>query len=302
MTSVSLRGLRSLMLTLALFIIPGLLTACDTNSDLSRESAVKFLRDNGFTRLADLITTAGLEGTLDAATTLTLFAPTNAAFDAIPADELAEVASDLDLLRTVLRYHLVNNKLLAAAVLESDTLTALAGGILDISVVDTVAYINASRITSTNLEAPFGVVHTIDAVLPPQLDNIVEALAGEEDFSTLVTAVTTAELVDTLSGPGPFTVFAPSNSAFAALPAGALDDLLADPEALANVLTLHVIPGRVWAHQLSEGLEVEAVNGDTLVFTLEGGAQVNGIRIVETNYNATNGVVHVIDGVLLPNV
>ena len=131
---------------------------------------------------------------------------------------------------------------------------------------------------------------------------IVDIAAGDERFTTLVAAVTAAGLVETLSGEGPFTVFAPTNDAFAALPAGTVEGLLADIPALTGVLTYHVVPGAVMAADLTEGMMAETVNGASLTFTLDGGAKVNGVNIIITDIAASNGVIHVIDAVLVPSM
>lgn len=131
---------------------------------------------------------------------------------------------------------------------------------------------------------------------------IVDIAAGDEQFSTLVTAVTEAELAETLSGEGPFTVFAPTNDAFDALPEGTLDELLADPSgALTDVLTYHVVEGAVLSGDLETG-EVPTVNGATLdvVVNDDGTVTVNGVNVVTADIEASNGVIHVIDGVLVP--
>jgi uncharacterized surface protein with fasciclin (FAS1) repeats len=137
---------------------------------------------------------------------------------------------------------------------------------------------------------------------PEDAGTIVDIAAGDEQFSTLVTAVTEAELAETLSGEGPYTVFAPTNEAFEALPAGTLDELLADPTgALADVLTYHVVEGAVLSGDLTTG-EVPTVNGATLdvVVNDDGTVTVNGVNVVTADIEASNGVIHVIDGVLVP--
>jgi uncharacterized surface protein with fasciclin (FAS1) repeats len=137
---------------------------------------------------------------------------------------------------------------------------------------------------------------------------IVDVAAGNEDFSTLVTAVTAAELVETLSGDGPFTVFAPTNEAFAALPDGTLEELTLpeNQDALTTILTYHVVAGEVMSTDLTDGQEVETVQGETLTvgvsddgvtLTDAGG---NTVNVVAADVDASNGVIHVIDGVLLP--
>ena len=134
-------------------------------------------------------------------------------------------------------------------------------------------------------------------------ETIVEIASANSDFSTLVSAVQTAGLVETLSGPGPFTVFAPTNAAFAKLPAGTLESLT--PEQLANILTYHVVAGEVLAADVKPGM-VTMVNGDTIMINVNGGkvsitdGQGNTVNVVSTDIVGSNGVIHVIDGVLLP--
>ena len=131
--------------------------------------------------------------------------------------------------------------------------------------------------------------------------NIVETAVAAGDFTTLVTAVEAADLAGTLSEDGPYTVFAPTDAAFEALPAGTLDELLADPEALANVLTYHVVDGDVMAADLSDGMEVEALNGETLTITIDGDTvKVNDATVTTADIVTSNGVIHVIDTVLVP--
>jgi uncharacterized surface protein with fasciclin (FAS1) repeats len=130
---------------------------------------------------------------------------------------------------------------------------------------------------------------------------IVDVAAGDESFSTLVAAVTAAGLVETLSGTGPFTVFAPTNDAFAALPAGVLDALLL-PEnkaLLAQILTYHVLSGMVMAADVTDS-DVATVEGQTVKLSTMGGVTVNGANVVAADVMASNGVIHAIDAVILP--
>lgn len=130
---------------------------------------------------------------------------------------------------------------------------------------------------------------------------IAELAVNTPQLSTLTTALAEAGLVETFDDSGPYTVFAPTNDAFAALPDGALDDLLADEAALTNVLTYHVVAGRLEAADLSDGQMLETLSGEQLTVDLVGDAvQVGGATVVTANVGATNGVVHLIDAVLLP--
>lgn len=132
--------------------------------------------------------------------------------------------------------------------------------------------------------------------------DIVDTAVGAGNFTTLVAAVEAAGLVETLKGEGPFTVFAPTDAAFAALPAGTVEDLLKpeNKDKLTAILTYHVVPGKVMSTDLSEGLKAATVQGGEVTITLEGGAKVNGAVISTADIEATNGVIHVIDSVILP--
>jgi len=133
--------------------------------------------------------------------------------------------------------------------------------------------------------------------------NIVENAAGSADHTTLVAAVTAAGLGETLSGAGPFTVFAPTNAAFASLPAGAVDNLL-KPEMkadLTSVLTYHVVPGAVKAADLKDGQKIKTVQGKELTVSIKDGkVMINGATVTTADVISSNGVTHVIDGVLMP--
>ena len=146
----------------------------------------------------------------------------------------------------------------------------------------------ATALTST---MAFAEAHSMD---------IVDTAAAAGSFTTLLAAAEAAGLVETLKGEGPFTVFAPTDEAFAALPAGTVEGLLADPEALAAILTYHVIAGSVMSTDLTEGMTAATVNGANVTITLEGGPKINGANIIQADVAASNGVIHIIDAVILP--
>jgi len=132
------------------------------------------------------------------------------------------------------------------------------------------------------------------------MSNIVEIASGAGTFGTLVAAVTAAGLADTLAGPGPFTVFAPTDDAFDALPEGTVASLLGDIPTLTKILTYHVVAGKVMAADLSDGLEADSLEGGKLTFHTVGGVSVNDAHITQADVEADNGVIHVIDSVLMP--
>ena len=148
--------------------------------------------------------------------------------------------------------------------------------------------------------ASFGTLAFADNHEAAAEGTILETATAAGSFTTLAAAVEAAGLTETLSGEGPFTVFAPTDEAFAALPEGTLDELLANPEQLASILTYHVVSGEVTSDQLTEGQEVTTVNGAPATITLEGGPKINGANITQPDVQASNGVIHVIDAVILP--
>ena len=137
------------------------------------------------------------------------------------------------------------------------------------------------------------------AALSVQAKDIVDTAVGAGNFKTLATALTAAGLIDTLKGPGPFTVFAPTDAAFAKIPKAQLDALLADKAKLSAVLTYHVVPGKVMAKDVKAGM-VKTVQGSSLSITTAGGVMVDGAKVTATDIVADNGVIHVIDSVVLP--
>jgi len=134
-------------------------------------------------------------------------------------------------------------------------------------------------------------------------NTVVDIAVGSSDHTTLVTAVTTAGLAETLSGTGPFTVFAPNNAAFAALPAGTVENLLKpeNKEKLTSILTYHVVAGNVLSSQLTDGQKVATLNGQELTVAIKNGVvTINGTKVIAADLAGSNGVVHVVEGVILP--
>jgi uncharacterized surface protein with fasciclin (FAS1) repeats len=132
------------------------------------------------------------------------------------------------------------------------------------------------------------------------MKDIVDTAVDAGTFKTLATALQAAGLVDTLKGPGPFTVFAPTDEAFAKLPAGTLDSLLKDKAKLSAVLTYHVVAGRVRAADVAGLTEAKTVEGRSLRISTNGGVKVDNANVIKTDIEASNGVIHVIDSVVVP--
>lgn len=276
-------------------------------------AAVTFASDNN--DLLDLISKPG---------SLTVFAPTNAAFDALAVELTGTpgatgaallTAENKPLLRAVLKYHVLTSEVRAADIPFGRAITSAEGSVFKIDSGSPPVIVDGrnrtARIATTDIVASNGVVHVIDKVILPADKTIVEtvqaAAAGSPaQFTILLEAVTAANLGATLSGPGPFTVFAPTDAAFAALLVE-LDvtkaELLANTALLTRVLTYHVVPARVLKAEVPVGAPITSV--ETGAFTVDASLAITDERgrkaaIVGTDIFTSNGVVHTIDKVILP--
>ena len=275
-----------------------------------------------FTTLVAAVTEAGLVDTLSGAGPFTVFAPTDDAF-AAALDALGLTAEELlasDDLAAILTYHVVAGEVDAATAISLDGQSAetVNGASIDISVVDGNVMINNATVIGADVAASNGIIHIIDTVLLPPTDDattedamaddpgtIVDVAVGAGSFTTLVAAVAEAGLVDTLSGEGPFTVFAPTDDAFAAaLDALGLtaEELLASPE-LGSILAYHVVAGEVDAATAIslDGQSAETVNGASIdISVVDGNVMINNATVIGADVAASNGIIHIIDTVLLP--
>ncbi len=256
--------------------------------------------DDRFETLVTALQAADLVETLQGEGPFTVFAPTDDAFDALPAGTLDSLLADIPALTDVLLYHVVSGKVMAADVITMTSATTVQGDDVAISVQNGDVYINDAKVIITDIDASNGVIHVIDAVLIPPED-IVDVASGDDRFETLVTALQAADLVETLQGEGPFTVFAPTDDAFDALPAGTLDSLLADIPALTDVLLYHVVSGKVMAADVITMTSATTVQGDDVAISVQNGdVYINDAKVIIADIDASNGVIHAIDAVLIP--
>jgi len=259
------------------------------------------------------VSAGGLVPTLEGPGPFTVFAPTNDAFAALPAGVLAKLLKpeNKKQLDDILTYHVVAG----AAVLSKDltngeVIKTVEGKSVTAKVGPAGVFINNAKVTAADNKASNGVVHIINAVLLPpamfagQEKNIVELAESVPSLSTLVTAVSAGGLVPTLEGPGPFTVFAPTNDAFAALPAGVLAKLLKpeNKKQLDDILTYHVVAGAaVLSKDLTNGEVIKTVEGKSVTAKVgPAGVFINNAKVTAADNKASNGVVHIINAVLLP--
>lgn len=265
--------------------------------------------DGRFETLAAALGAADLVNTLKGEGPFTVFAPTDAAFAKLPEGTVEALLDDIPTLTSILLYHVVPGDVRASVVVDLDSATTVGGEDVSIEVRGGSVYLNESaRVVQTDVVASNGVIHVIDEVIiPPSVANaptetIVEIATADERFSTLVSAVQAADLVETLSGEGPFTVFAPTDDAFAALPEGTLESLLDNIPMLQEILLYHVVAGAVRAEDVVQLSSATAAQGSEITIeVIDGGVVLNGeANVIITDIEATNGVIHVIDAVILP--
>ena len=248
---------------------------------------------------ADLVTTLQGDGPF------TVFAPTDQAFTDAGID-LSTFVTDEEIaaLADILTYHVVSGSVLSTALTDGLTATAVNGDDVTFTVNEAGVMVNDANVVTADVVASNGVVHVIDKVLMPPADlvDIPTIATGTGVHDSLVAALSKADLVTTLQGDGPFTVFAPTDEAFAA--AGIdLSTFETDEEiaTLADILTYHVVSGSVLSTALTDGMTATALNGDDVTFTVnDAGVMVNDANVVTADVVASNGVVHVIDKVLMP--
>ena len=285
------------------------------------------VEDGRFETLVAALQAADLVSTLSGEGPFTVFAPTDDAFAALPDGVVAGLLEDIPSLTEVLTYHVVSGTVLAETVVGLTSAATLQGEEVTIEVIDpnrpplTIGnvMIDGATVLITDIIGSNGVIHVIDAVILPSA--IAASLATPEDamdsmvvsktivdiavedgrFGTLVTALQAAGLVETLSGDGPFTVFAPTDDAFAALPDGVVAGLLEDIPALTDVLTYHVISGSVLAEQVVGLTSATTLQGEDVTIAVnDGSVMIDGAKVIITDIIGSNGVIHVIDAVILP--
>jgi len=278
------------------------------------------LQANGLTTLLKFVVDAGLADTLGSVEPATIFAPTNAAFAALPSDVVAALTSDPELLKNTLLYHVIPNAAIPSSALKADNKVDTATGApLRVNVYrESCVTVNGVKVIKPDVKAGSGsIVHVVEKVLPTvgKDDNIAAVLTKDGRFGTLLAAVGAADLAGAVSTTDGLTVFAPTDAAFAKIPKATLDFLL-KPEnkgALTAILTRHVAPEVVFAAGVGCG-KLKTLNPDAMLFTyLRGHGHSYGVfvksydandrkykraQVVDADIVATNGVVHAINMVI----
>jgi uncharacterized surface protein with fasciclin (FAS1) repeats len=258
-----------------------------------------------FKTLAAALGAADLVGAVSGPGPFTVFAPTDEAFKKLPAGTVETLLKpeNKSKLQAILKYHVVSGKVMAADVVKVKGAVSLNGQRIDVKVAGGKVNVDAANVVKTDIACTNGVIHVIDSVILPASDSIPAVADKAGTFKTLLKAVTAAGLVETLSGEGPFTVFAPTDEAFAKIPAATLSDLLKpeNKEKLASILKYHVVAGRVYSEAAVAAKSAATVQGASVkISASDKGAFVNDAKIIATDIDASNGVIHVIDSVIMP--
>ena len=290
--------------TIAILVIASLLVSpvvvADENDDIPTNAQSTGVHDSLVAALshADLVSALQGEGPF------TVFAPTDDAFAAAGID-LSTFDTDEEnaTLTDILLYHVVSGSVASADVTDGMSAEALNGDSLDFTVSDGSVMVNDATVTIADVMASNGIIHVIDKVLMPPADlvDIPTVAQGTGIHTALVAAVVQAELLTTLQGEGPFTVFAPTDDAFTA---AGIDLAALDNEegkaALTDILLYHVYSGSVAAADVTDGMTATMVNGDDATFTVGDGVMINDANVILADVMASNGIIHVIDKVLMP--
>jgi len=267
---------------------------------LPADSVIDVARSAGsFKTLLAAVSAAGLEDDLRGGGPITVLAPSDEAFAKLPQGAVEGLLKDLPKLRTVLKHHVLPGRHDSKAIAGMDSARTLLGQTVSIRVASPIHINGHATVVKADIEAANGLIHVIDEVIMPS-DDVVDVARSAGDFGTLLKAVDAAGLTDTLRGEGPFTVFAPTDEAFARLPAGTLEGLLGDPEKLKSVLLYHVVPGKVAAADVAKLSEAKTALGKPVHISTADDVRVQGAKVLKTDIQAANGIIHVIDAVIVP--
>lgn len=258
-----------------------------------------------FTNLVAAVQAADLVKTLQGKGPFTVFAPQDSAFAKLPSSALESLLEPKNkgTLTNVLTYHVVAGEYTAADLTKKSGLVTVNGQRIEFKAKDGGLAVDNAKVVTADIRCDNGIIHVIDAVLMPESQTIPKVAASTEKFKTLLKATETAKLVETLSGKGPITLFAPTDEAFAKLPKGTVEGLLQpeNREKLVAILTYHVVAGRVYSDDVAGIESAASVEGSPLKVTAKDGEIfINKSKVLMTDIDASNGVIHVIDAVLLP--
>ncbi|MFN6130483.1 MAG: fasciclin domain-containing protein [Planctomycetota bacterium] len=257
-----------------------------------------------FKTLAAALAAADLVEAVKGPGPFTVFAPTDEAFAKLPKGTVETLLKPENKakLAAILTYHVVPGKVMAKDVVNVKGAKSLNGQRIDVTVAGGNVSVDGAKVVKTDIACSNGVIHVIDSVILPADGNIPTVAEKAGTFKTLLAAAKAAGLVDALSGDKALTVFAPTDEAFAALPKGTVEDLLKpeNKDKLASILKYHVVEGRVYSEDVVATKAAKTLQGGSITVSLKDGVYVDNAKVLKTDIDASNGVIHVINKVLLP--
>ena len=260
------------------------------------------LESEAHATLEAAILAAELDDDLSGEGPFTLFAPTDAAFGLLPDGTVEALLQDpTGDLANILLHHVVAGSVASGDLSDNQVVETLLGKNVIVNITADGVFINNAKVSMADVPADNGIVHIIDAVLLPT-NTVVDVVLESEVHGTLEAAILAAELDDDLSSEGPFTLFAPTDDAFAALPAGTIETLLQDPTGdLASILLYHALSSEVKSTDLTDGQMAMTIQGEEIMVSINaGGVFINNAQVILADVPADNGVVHIINAVILP--
>jgi transforming growth factor-beta-induced protein len=281
------------------------MSGCVEEQEEEEKNIVETATENDdFNTLVDALIAASLDDTLsDETKEFTVFAPTDDAFSELDSEMLINlVENDTTNLSKILTFHVLSGTTMSTDLSDGMRVKTVQGKYLEVTIQDSTVYIDDAMVTTADIECSNGVIHIIDTVLMPK-DNIVETAIANKDFNTLVDAVIAADLQTTLGDESEqYTVFAPTDEAFAALDTEYLNNLVNnDTENLTKILTYHVVSGIVLSTDLSDNMTVATVEGTEItVDIVNETVYINDAMVTTADIECSNGVIHIIDTVLVP--
>ena len=304
------------MLAVILLALPFTITSCDDDDDnngpSSSDNIVEIAQQTPeLSTLVDALVAANLTGALSGDGPFTVFAPTNDAFAKLDPTTLNTIISTPSLLTSLLQYHVVAAEAFSSDLTNGPVQTLLSGQTVNVTIAGgTVTLNGSSTVTEADIDASNGVIHIIDEVLIPDdffAQTIVQLAAGNPDFSTLVAALSKPELSDLLAAANDptsdLTVFAPTNAAFdatlAALGKSSIDEI--PVELLREIVTYHILGGATFSNELMDGEVETLLPGESVTVDTSNGVMINQATVIAADVQAVNGVIHAVDGVLLPS-
>jgi uncharacterized surface protein with fasciclin (FAS1) repeats len=258
--------------------------------------------DARLSRFADALRAAEAAEWLAGYGGATVFAPTDSAFEKLPSGALQALLNDIPTLSDILRYHIIDEEIYRGELQRRASAMTVLGQPVAVAVSDGDVFVNDSRLVASDVLTAQGVLHLVDTVLLPPDRTILERLRNDGRFGTLLSALDATALASTFDDQGPYTLFAPTDSAFRRLPEGTLDSLFSDVPYFSDVLLYHTLPDHVFAGDLFSRREVASLQGEAIEVLRSGASVVldGEANVTAVNVLASNGVIHVVDRLIMP--